>query len=250
MLRALCLTLVASTASRADAQAAPATTPQQHASPRATKPFTNRAGTFRVELPTDWRQLAPGEVKQLVAAVPDLPHDVCQNVPDLFYAVGPVDRWLRGDFDGEYLYVVEQDAEWHVDGDLAARLQQMWDQKGADDGQRYEALSAAEGKLGTEQHDALVVERRIHPARGPALRSIDLHVPTGGREITLCLVAKDDGFDARRQDLMARANSLTLARKQRGEASLSDRLWTPILVGAGVGLVFLVLYKKTRRPPG
>lgn len=249
MLRAQSLILVASLASLAHAQAVPAATQREAAAPRATKPFTNRAGTFRVELPQDWRQLAPAESKPLAAAVADLPHDVRQNVPEMFYAVGPVDRWLRGDFDGEYLYVVEQDAEWHLDGDLKARLQQMWDDKGADDGQRYEVLSATQSKLGADGYDAVVVDRRIHPARGSALRSLDLHVPTGGREITLCLVAKEEGFDSRRPELMARANSLTLARKQRGEATLSDRLWTPILVGAGVGLLFLVLYKKTRRPP-
>lgn len=250
MFRAFCLLLAASFPSHVDAQPASDAAPQDPTAPRATKPFTNRAGTFRVELPQDWRQLAPGESKPLAVAVADLPHDVRQNVPDMFYAVGPVDRWLRGDFDGEYLYVVEQDSEWHVDGDLKARLQQMWDDKGADDGQRYEVLSATKSKLGADGNDAVVVERRIRPARGPALRSLDLHVPTGGREVTLCLVSKEEGFDARREGLLARANSLALARKQRGESTLSDRLWTPILVGAGVGLVFLVLYKKTRRPPG
>ncbi len=250
MHRALCLTLATSFSPSASFCDSTVLAPQDPAAPRATKPFTNRANTFRIEVQADWRQLAPGELRLLAAKIADLPHDVRQNLPDNFYAVGPVDRWLRGDFDGEYVYVVEQSAEWHLDGDLKARLQQMWDEKGADDGQRYETLTAERGKLGADGNDAVIVERRIHPARGPALRSIDLHVPTGGREITLCLVAKDDGFDARRPGLMARANSLTLARKQRGEATLSDRLWTPILVGAGVGLVFLVLYKKSRRPAG
>lgn len=211
--------------------------------------FANLAGSFRVQVRSNWRQLAPGELKALAAAVPQLPHDVRQNVPHLFYAVGPVEAWLRGEFDGEYLYVVEQDAEWHLDGDLKARLQQMWSEKGAADGQGYDVLAAERVSLGPEAHPAVVAERRITPKAGAAFRSLDVHVPTGGREVTLCWTCRDDAFDAKRAEFLARAHTIALARKSRGEQKLSDRLWTPLLAGGAVGVILIVLYRKARRPP-
>ena len=246
------LAVLAASSTFAIAQAptvAPAPTATSNPQEPSGAPFANRAGSFRVQVPQGWRQLAPGELKALAAAVPQLPHDIRQNVPHSFYAVGPVDAWLRGEFDGEYLYVVEQDAEWHLDGDLKARLQQMWSEKGAADGQRYEVLAVERITLGSEAHPAVVADRRIVPAQGAALRSLDVHVPTGGREVTLCWTCREDAFAQKRDEFLARARTLALARKSRGEQKLSDRLWTPLLAGGAVGIVLLVLYRKARRPP-
>lgn len=244
------LAVLAASSTFALAQA-PTTAPPSSAVEKApdSATFANLAGSFRVQVPPSWRQLAPGELKALTAAVPQLPHDVRQNVPHMFYAVGPVEAWLRGEFDGEYLYVVEQDAEWHLDGDLKARLQQMWSDKGATDGQRYEVLSAERVSLGPEAHPAVVADRRITPTDGRALRSLDVHVPTGGREVTLCWTCREDAFDQKRGEFLARAHTIALARKSRGEQKLSDRLWTPLLAGGVVGIILLVLYRKARRPP-
>ncbi|MEY4830555.1 MAG: hypothetical protein RLZZ562_2351 [Planctomycetota bacterium] len=247
MLRAPLALIAASTTLLAVTLAQEAPQPSQQS--QATRPFTNRAGSFRIDLPADWRQLGPAELRTLTTTLPSLPHDVTQNVPHLFYAVGPVERWMRKDFDGQYLYVVEQDAEWHLDGDLKARLQQMWSEKGKDDGQTYEILSAERAQLGADANPAVIVERRIRTKAGDAFRSLDLHVPTGGREVTLCLVARDDAFEEQRSQLLARANTLSLARRSRGETKLSDRLWTPLAAGAVVGILFLILYRRSRRPP-
>jgi hypothetical protein len=95
--------------------------------------WSDRANQFQVDLPPDWRQLAPGEVDDVAAALPALPRDLRQNEPSMYYAVGPVDRWRRGDFDGVYLYVVYQENEWQTDAkgadpQLAAQLQAQWDE--------------------------------------------------------------------------------------------------------------------------
>jgi len=246
VLRAPLALIAASTTLLAVSLAQEAPQPTQRS--QATRPFTNRAGSFRIDLPADWRQLGPAELKALTTTLPSLPQDVTQNVPHLFYAVGPIDRWMRGEFDGEYLYVVEQDAEWHLDGDLKARLQQMWSAKAADDGQSYEILSAERAQLGADANPAVIVERRIRTKAGETLRSLDLHVPTGGREVTLCLATRDDAFEKKRSELIARANTLSLARRSRGETKLSDRLWTPLAAGAVVGILFLILYRRSRRP--
>lgn len=242
------IALLAASVTFLAASSAQETPPSQ---PRAntTRPFTNRAGSFRIDLPADWRQLGPAELTTLASVLPSLPHDITQNVPHLFYAVGPIERWLRKDFDGEYLYVVEQDAEWHLDGDLKQRLQQMWSQKSASDGQTYEILSAERTQLGADANPAVMVERRIRSKAGDSYRSLDLHIPTGGREVTLCLMARDDAFDSKRSELLARANTVSLARRSRGETKLSDRLWTPLAAGAVVGILFLILYRRSRRPP-
>lgn len=211
--------------------------------------FQNRLRSFQVHLPKDWRQLAPAEVRPVREACKDMPYDLRQNEPALFYGVGPVDRWHAGEFDGTYLYVVEQDAEWHLDGDLRERLQHMWDHKGERDGHRYTVVRAEKAEVGFDAYAAVVAERRIEPAVGRVQRSLDVHVPTGGREVTLCFTCWDDEWATREPELRRRIATLSFARPARGEVTLSDRLWTPILLGAGVGLVLVVLYKRNRRPP-
>lgn len=243
--------LIASGSGRTAAQETPQVPPQLQ--PREPGPgmqaFRNRAQSFRVDLPDDWRQLAPGEVLSLRRAVTDLPHDLRENEPALFYGVGPVDRWLAGTFDGVYLYVVEQDAEWHLEGDLRERLQHMWDHKGEHDGIRYEVLSATKTEIGPDLHPAVLAERRISPVVGRTQHSLDVHVPTGGRELTLCFVSWDENFATAVPTFRAAIDTMTFARRSRGELTLSDRLWTPVLAGAAVGLVLLLLYRRSRRPP-
>jgi hypothetical protein len=212
------------------------------------RPFRSRSNTFRIDLPADWRQLAPGEVADLQRKVPDLPLDVGRNEPALFYAVGPIDRWLAGDFDGSYLYVVEQDNEWHLGGDLQPMLQAMWDRKGASDGNRYEILAVERTEAGVGHDPVVTCRRRITPPTGRAQCSLDVHAPTGGIELTLCFTCWDDDFQRQLPRFRAMLGTLELARKARGSTGLADRLWTPVIAGAIVGTLLLLLYRHTRRP--
>lgn len=222
---------------------------QQDAAGPDLAPFQNRANTFRISLPAAWRQIAPSETAALAAAIPGLPYDLRQNEPQLFYGVGPVAQWLQGNFEGAYLYVVEQDQEWRLEGDLRERLQQMWANKGAVDGNRYETLAAAKAELGPDRNPAVLAERRIAAPSGRVQRSIDAHVPTGGRQVTLSLVCDERDYDRLEAPMREWLATLQLARRARGEVTLSDKLWTPLLAGAAVGAVLLILYRRTRRPP-
>jgi len=41
--------------------------------------------------------------------------------------------------------------------------------------------------------------------------------------------------------------TLELARRARGEATLGDRLWTPLIAAAVVGILLAALYRHTKR---
>jgi hypothetical protein len=216
----------------------------------ATQTFSNRRNTFRIDLPADWRQLAPAEVAALERAVPALPADVAANEPALFYAVGPIDRWLQGEFDGTYLYVVEQRNEWVLDDRLAERLQDQWQQMGARNGHRYELADVQSTVVSTARHPAVTCTRTITPPQGRMRRSLDVHVPTGGRELTLCFTCWADEFEGRLPRFLGMLDTLVLAQRARGTSDLGDRLWTPIIAGIVVGLALAALYRRTRsRPP-
>ncbi len=219
--------------------------------PTGMQRFQSRSRTFQVDLPADWRQLAPNETDPLRSLHPDLPSDVRWNEPRMFYTVGPIDRWLSGPLDGTYLYVLEQGNEWHIgDQDLEARLQALWDEKGRIDGIRHELLKIERTTVGAEAHPAVRCERRSTRQRdGLVERHLDIHAPTGGLQITLSFTCREEDLSANAPRFEQMIASLTLSRRARGETTLQDRLWTPLLAGAVVAVVLAVLYRRTRRPP-
>lgn len=228
----------------------PSTTPAAAQQPTATAPFRSRTGTFELALPATWRQLAPGEVAGVQRAIPDLPFDIRQCEPSLFYAVGPIEQWHQGAFDGEYLYVVEQDNEWVADAQLAERLQAMWSKKGERDGVAYAIADVTASTVGKDRHPIVTCRRTTTPPAGRPQQSLDVHVPTGGRELTLCFTCWADEFGAAEPRFRQYLATLSLARRARGETGLTDRLWTPMISGAVIGLILLLLYRKTRRTVG
>src|SRR5262249_34991258 len=221
--------------------------PEQRPAPGRQR-FVDRASTFHIDLPADWRQLAPGEVEAVRAAVPGLPQRIAQNEPQLYYAVGPVDRWLRGDFDGCWLYVVYHDNEWLADEQLSARLSAMWRELGADEGVRHELARVERTTVGSPPHPAITCIRTSTPvAGGRSITSIDVYAPTGGRQITFSFSCYAEDFARREPDLRSMLATLAFARPARGEAKLTDRLWTPMATGAVVAVLLLVLYRSRRR---
>jgi hypothetical protein len=221
--------------------------PQDVAPAAGTQRFLDQSRTFSVDLPSDWRQLAPGERGRLQAALGELPRDLTQNEPRLFYPVGPIDRWLAGDFAGVYLYVVEQGNEWAIEEPLADRLQQMWTAKGASEGVEYRLAEVRRERIGELGHAVVIALRTSAPAHGRAQASLDVYAPTGGRQLTLSFTCWAEDFAARRPQFERMAASLAFARAARGEATASDHLWTPILTGGLVTLVLLLLYRRQRR---
>ncbi|MCA8953893.1 MAG: hypothetical protein KDE27_30565 [Planctomycetes bacterium] len=208
--------------------------------------FVSLSGTFALEVPAGFRQLAPGEALKL-GERGDTPLELCTTTPRVFYAIGQVDRWLAHGLESPWIYVMEQDAEWHIDGDFATLVTERWRENGELTDRRQLVSDVREAEIGPGRHPVHVAHRTVTPRDGRPIRCIDVYAPTGGREITLSFCAWADEFETWRNEFEHAMATLTFARPARGEAKLSDRLWTPLLTGGLVGLVLLGLYKHTRR---
>jgi hypothetical protein len=225
----------------AAAPATPTQTPTQ-----ATARFANRNASFHIQLPAQWRQIAPGEART-VGERREAPPKLGFAQPNHFYAVGPVDQWLAGDFRGAWLYVVEQDAEWHIGDHWQDDLRAMWREEGAASGNRHELTNLRRAKVGTQGVEALLAERTTTPPDGrPVVRSLDVHAPCGGRQVSLSFCCPPERFGAEEPGFVAALATLTFARLPREQQDLGDRLWSPLLTGGAVALVLLLLYKHTR----
>lgn len=252
-MRLLALLLVIASPVALAAQATPptATAPQQQQppagqGPTSPPPFRNRADSFQLRLPAGWRQVAPNEARR-IAENPQAPVTLTLAQPLAFYAVGPVDEWLRGDFHSPWLYVVESNAEWHVPDDFAEVLRQSWRDKGAASGERHEVLDVQRQKVGVQATEGLVAVRTCTPTPPrPVTKSLDVHVPARGQQFTFSFCCAPERFAELEPEFRSWLATLTFARTSRGPVTLTDRLWTPLVGGGAVALLLLVLYKMTR----
>ncbi|MBX3464623.1 MAG: hypothetical protein KF830_15750 [Planctomycetes bacterium] len=208
--------------------------------------FIARNGTFQLDLPASWRQLSPGEART-IAALPGAPADLGYVEPRLFYAIGPVDDWLQGRFDTPWLWVVEQDNEWVVDDDFAFGLRRLWQQRGEATGTRHELAEVRRDEAGPRRHPVLTARRTSTLPGGGATTSLDVHAPTGGRQVSLSFTCRAGDFDRWEPEFRNWLATVRFARAAQGEPQLSDRLWTPLATGAVVTVLLLLLYKHTRR---
>ena len=222
------------------------TAPQDPAAPPL-ETFRNLNGTFQIDLPKGWRQVAPNEART-IGEHPAAPLALTLSQPRRFYAVGPVDAWLAGDFGGPWLYVVEQQDEWYVGDDYAEQLRASWRRETETSSVRHEVGEIRLLPIGTQAVESVVAVRTSTPPppRRP-LRSLDVHAPTVNQQITLSFACAPDAFAARRPEFERWLATLTFARVAAEQPTLTERLWTPILTGAVVGLVLVVLYRHTRR---
>lgn len=208
--------------------------------------FRNANASFHIDLPADWRVLSPNEALQLRSDA-RAPSRLGLSQPRSFYAVGPVARWLAGDFTTAWLYVAEQENEWHVEDDFAAKLAELWQQESRTSGDRHELTGVQRTKVGAQQVEAIVAIRTTTSAAGrPALTSLDVHAPAGGTQVSLSFTCPPDQFARQEPEFRRWLATLTFARVSRQQESMGDRLWTPIVTGAVVGLALLLLYKHTR----
>lgn len=76
--------------------------------------------------------------------------------------------------------------------------------------------------------------------------SLDVHAPTAKQQITLSFTASPEAFDRWRPEFERWLSTLTFARVAEKPTTIAERLWTPLLVGAVVGLVLVLLYRYTR----
>lgn len=210
--------------------------------------FTNLNHTFQLELPRDFRQLAPLEAAKL-ALDPATPGELGRDNthPHTFYAIGPVDRWLQGKVDGPWLYVMEQGEEWHIEGEFAPQLREMWQQASDNGAVKHTVADIAEDAVGPSRHPVHRAIRTSTQPDGRVVRHLDIYAATDGKMVTLCFSAFADEFEACRPAFERWLSTLTFARPPRGQPELSDRLWNPLLTGGLVCVGLYALYRYTRR---
>lgn len=213
---------------------------------KTTARFQSRSLTWAMELPADWRQVSPDESRSLRDV---LPGDVGRTNPMSYYCVGPVEQWKAGRYDGIHLWVVEQDGEWVLSGvDVAAELRAKWAAAGPPLQMAYSVAEVRNLELGRDRLPAVESIRLAEPADGSRpIRSLDVHVPTGARTVSFSFRCWAEDFDQHVASFRRMAETVTVARKPRGEVTLSDRLWTPLITGGIVGVILLVLYRRMRR---
>ncbi len=202
--------------------------------------------SFQIDLPTGWRQLSPNEALR-IGENSMAPKQLRAAQPGLFYAIGPVDEWLAGTFTSPWLYVVEQDNEWLVEDDFAARLAELWRAEGAATSVQHELSDIRRDTMGTPGRQVLTAHRQSTPKPpAPPVASLDVHAPAGGRQITLAFTCPAADFSRWEPEFRRWLATLVFARAARGEQKLSDRLLGPMVTGAIVTIVLVLLYKHTR----
>ena len=101
--------------------------------------------------------------------------------------------------------------------------------------------------VGSQAIDAIVARRTSTPRPPePPLAALDVHAPSVNQQLSLSFTCRPADFDRLQPRFRSWLATLTLARPPTEAASLSDRLWTPIVTGAIVGVVFILLYRHTR----
>lgn len=208
--------------------------------------FFNPARTFSIVLPEGWRALAPNEARR-IGNDPKAPLPLTFAQPNLCYAVGPVDAWLAGDYRGPWLYVAEQDGEWHVGDDYQEVLRAAWQERSAAQGEHNELRAIRLEKVSVHGVEAVVAERRTTPAPPrPSLECLDVSCPAGAQQITLSFQCEPDSFARWEGEFARRIGTLDFARKPKQKRTLGDRLWWPIVSGALISLVLLAVLKRQR----
>ena len=231
-------------ASRAQA---PTTPPAAAGTSPSLQQFANRNRTFHVDVPLGWRQVAPNEALR-IGAHADAPLDLRRAEPRAQYAVGPVERWLAGDFASPWLYVTEIGEEAVVPDDFERQLTAMWEEHGKALGIVHSLALVRRENIGPGSHPVITAHRTSTPTTGRPTRSLDVYVATGRQQITLALTCWAEDFARHEPQFRQWLQTATFARPPRAEQKLSDRLWTPLLTGAVVSVILFALYKHSRRP--
>ncbi|MFT4841131.1 MAG: hypothetical protein ACI8UD_003091 [Planctomycetota bacterium] len=210
------------------------------------KTFKNYNRTFQLELPDGWRQIAPTEADTLSEEI-EAPPDIRPTQPRVIYTVGPIDKWLDGKFDGPWLRMIEKKNAMYIGDDYQQLVRDTWRRQAEITGVTHQIGDIRIEKLGTQQVECVVVVRTSTPPKPRAVtKSLDVHAPTANQHLIFSFGCPDHQFDRWQPEFRRWLDTLTFARAPEPAETLSDRLWTPLLVGGAVGLVLLLLYKHTR----
>jgi len=241
--------LCAACAAFAMAPNAPAQEPEPRdpaATAAETQRFTARSATWSADLPADWRILLPKEAEELRD---QLPWDMRDPQLRHTYSIGPVDRWLSSGFDGVALVAVELDEEWAHDETLAQRVRDHWAARSSEmadeDHQIAELVPLHTGV--DKGFDALAGVRTSTLGASGTWKALDVYIPTGGRELILSFRARPEQFAEWVPRFREWLGSVRLRLPARGQPTLVDRLYWPLMIGALVGIALLTARSAARR---
>lgn len=201
---------------------------------------------YRMVLPEGWQQVTPDLARSMRSTMPaDLATLINLGLVDRF---GAVAAWQNKGFDGRCLTVhIEKGGEPDMSTETLEKIRAGFNERSRADGLRYLGEPIL-GTVGRDKHPAIECRLRILEESGKELStSLVFIVPTGGVTLRFSFRANAGDFSAAEPVFREIADSLNLSSPPEGKKELSDRLRTPLIIGAVVGLVMLVLYKLNRR---
>lgn len=207
--------------------------------------FFSRGRTWSMELPEGWRQMSPAEAHRLRRT---LHPDMLDPQPLRRYAIGRVDRWLGdGGFDGVVVVVEEHADELIHDESLPELIRDHWREQNAKGEIRHDIDATTAVEFGKERYAALEVRRRITFPDAPAVECLDLYVPTDGKELMFSFRAPPETFDEWQAEYRRWLATASFARPSRGQPSLAQRLFWPLVLGGGVALAMIFAHRASRQ---
>lgn len=200
---------------------------------------------YSLVLPDGWRQVSPDLARSMRRNMPaDLAILLNRGRIDRF---GAVDLWQTDGFDGRCLTIyTATDGEPELSSETLEQIRAKFKERSDASGLSYTGEPAL-GTIGRDKHPAIECRLNITEDSGKALStSLVFIVPTGGRTLRFSFRASTEDFGAAEPLFRQIADSVSLSSLPEGKKELSDKLQTPLIIGAVVGFLMLALYKLNR----
>ncbi len=206
--------------------------------------YVDPTGSFTLSLPNQWRQMTPDEAIQLR---PKMPADIADRVvPGRIDRFGEVGRWLDESFSGRCLTLTLDQGEPDMNEGTLQTIRDFVADRSTP-GLRLEIESMHFSTVGDGDYQAIERVLQIRDGQGTEIaRALEFLIPTGGNSLWLSFRTSREDFAAAKATFLRCAGTLKLANPPEGRKELSDKLQTPIIIGALVGLGLLILYKLKR----
>lgn len=203
-----------------------------------------RESLFAADLPTGWRSMTPDEMFGMREELPLTMRDI---QPGWFYTIGDVERWEREGFDGHAILVHVQQGEIPVDEASIAHIRENWRDNDAVGGRRS-VLDAEIVAVGENAHPAIRCEMSTESWQGmPPIRATELYVPTSGHLLILSFRSWQDDVERHRPLHEKIIESMTFPKPPKATEEVTGRFTQALLIGAGVGLILILLRMSRRR---
>ena len=200
---------------------------------------------YSLVLPDGWRQVSPDLAR---AMRPELPADLAillnRGKTDRF---GAVSSWKESGFDGRCLTIhTGTDGEPALNSETLEQIKATFQQQSDSGPLRYLGEPKI-SSVGAGEHAAIECQLRIfEDSGGPLSTSLVFLVPTGGKTLRFSFRANPQDYQEAKQLFREIADTISVSSPPEGRKELSDKLQTPLIIGAVVGFLLLALYKLNR----